>query len=105
MQQTLARIEAATIEENRRMTALETAIDLLTKQVAANTSQIASASTLIKGLHQQLVDAIAAAQAAGATPGQLAQLNALQAAIKQSDDDLAAAVVEGTGASSGQVEP
>jgi chromosome segregation ATPase len=94
---TLNRIHADIREENRRMTKLEQAIDLLQKQVAANTTVIGSASALIAGLSKQLADAIAAAKDAGATDAQLAQLAQLQAAMKQSDDDLAAAVLAGTG--------
>lgn len=62
------------------------AIDDLTAQVAANTTVIGSALTLIQGL-------AAALAAAGTDPVKLA---ALQASLKQSDDDLAAAVAANT---------
>lgn len=88
------------------MTAIEARIAALQQQVKANTTVIGSASTLIRGFAQELADAIAAAKAEGATAAQLQQLDALSAELKQSDDDLAAAVLEGTaGTGSGQVEP
>jgi len=65
---------------------LMAAIDDLTAQVAANTTVIGSALTLIQGLAAQLA-------AAGTDPVKLA---ALQASLKQSDDDLAAAVAANT---------
>ena len=62
------------------------ALDDLTAQVAANTTVIGSALTLIKGFSAQLA-------AAGTDPAKLA---ALQASLKTSDDALAAAVAANT---------
>ena len=78
------------------MTALETAITELQARVAANTTVTGSASALIRGLALQLAAAIEAAKAAGATATQLAQLDALKAAMQTSDDDLAAAIAANT---------
>ena len=62
------------------------AMDDLATQVAANTSVEESAVTLIKGLAGQFADA-------GTDP---AKLQALQASLKASADDLAAAVAANT---------
>lgn len=62
------------------------AIDDLTAQVAANTTVVGSALTLIQGFAAQLA-------AAGTDPAKLA---ALQAQLQASDDALAAAVVANT---------
>jgi chromosome segregation ATPase len=59
--------------------------------VGGLTDAVQRNTTLIQGLNQQLADAIAAAAAAGATPGQLEQLNALNRQINQDTADLAAA--------------
>jgi predicted benzoate:H+ symporter BenE len=68
----------------------------LTAQVTANTTVTGSAVTMINGFSAQLAAAIAAAQAAGATPAQLKSLNDLNTAVKASDDDLAAAIAANT---------
>jgi hypothetical protein len=101
--QTLARIEhkldaldTTIIQEKKQMAAIDDALDTLTAQVAQNTTVIGSAKVLINGFAAQLASAIAAAQAAGATPVQLQKMTDLQTAVKASDDDLAAAVAQGT---------
>ena len=78
------------------MAAIDDQLDALTAQVTANTTVTGSALVLIQGFAAQLAAAIAAATAAGATPAQLKRLVDLQAAVKTSDDDLAAAVAAGT---------
>lgn len=70
----------------RRMDRIMSAIDDLAAQVAANTTVIGSAKTLIQGLAQQLA-------AAGTDP---AKLQALQTQLQQSDNDLAAAIAANT---------
>ena len=75
---------------------LDDKITTLTTQVAANTAVTGSAKVMISGFAQLLADAIAAAQGAGATPAQLAAFATLETSIKQSDDDLAAAIAANT---------
>jgi len=82
LRQVMAKLDVLTNKENTIMSAL----DDLTAQVAQNTTVIGSALTLIQGLAAQLA-------AAGTDPVKLA---ALQASLKQSDDDLAAAVAANT---------
>ena len=55
-----------------------------------------SALALIQGFSQRLADAIAAAQAAGATPVELQALTDLGTTLKANDDELAAAVSQNT---------
>lgn len=86
------------------MAALDDAISALGTKVAALTSVVASTKELLKGLREQLAAAIAAAANAGATPAQLEALNALTVTLGTQEDDLAAAVAEGTGGG-GTVEP
>ena len=64
----------------------------LTSEVANNTTVIGSAITLINGFAAQLAEAIAAALAQGATPEQLAALDALNTSLNTNAADLAAAV-------------
>lgn len=85
LHEVLAKLDAIQTKETRIMAA----IDDLTAQVAANSTVIGSALTLIQGL-------AAALAAAGTDPVKLA---ALQATLKQNDDDLAAAVAANTPAS------
>jgi hypothetical protein len=79
----LQMVEAVLGKEFSRMSQ---ALDDLATQVAANTSVEESAVTLINGLAAQLA-------AAGTDP---AKLQSLQASLKASADDLAAAVAANT---------
>ena len=72
--------------------ALQDDIAALKTEVANNTAVEQSASTLIKGFAAQLAAAVAAAQAAGATPDQLQALTDLNTTLTANDADLAAAV-------------
>lgn len=76
--------------------ALGTEIAALTVQVTNDTSVEASATTMIAGFSAQLAAAIAAAQAAGATPDQLASLTALGGDLDTGSAALAAAVAANT---------
>jgi hypothetical protein len=78
------------------MSKLDDQITALTAQVQANTTVENSALVLIQGFSATLAAAVAAAQAAGATPAQLQSLTDLGTAIKASDDALAAAVAANT---------
>lgn len=75
---------------------LATEITQLQADVAAETTVNQSAVTLISGFAQKLADAIAAAQAAGGTPEQLAALDALHTAISNDTASLSAAVAANT---------
>ena len=78
------------------MAALDDKIAALTAEVANNTSVEKSAAALINGFAKQLADAVAAAQAAGATPAQLQSLTDLSTSLAANDSDLAAAVAANT---------
>lgn len=80
------RIEAVLTKILTKDTQIMAAIDDLTTQVAANTTVEGSAVTLINGLAAQL-------KAAGTDPVKLA---ALQASLKTSAADLAAAITANT---------
>lgn len=77
---------------NQMANALDDAITQLTTDVSGLTDTVNSAETMISGLAQQLADAIAAAQAAGATAAQLQALTDLHSAIDANTTGLAAAV-------------
>ncbi len=79
-----------------KMAKLDDAITALTAEVSKDTTVIASAITLIKGIAAQIQAAVDAALAAGATPAQLKALTDLQASVAANDTALAAAVAAGT---------
>lgn len=81
------------------MAALDDAITALGTKVSALTSVVASTKELLKGLRDQLAAAIEAAKNAGATAAQLQSLTDLTATLGAQEDDLAAAVAQGTGGS------
>ncbi len=68
----------------------------LQADVAAETTVAQSAVTLIKGIPALIADAVAKAQAAGATPEQLQAFADLSTAIEGTTADLSAAVTAGT---------
>jgi len=76
--------------------ALDAQIANLTADVAAETTVEQSAITLINGIPTLIANAVAAAQAAGATPAELAALTALGTSITNSRAGLAAAVTANT---------
>lgn len=79
------------IKMDEELTALEA-------QVKSNTDAEQSAVQVLNGIKAAMDKAVAAAQAAGATPEQLARINALTASLGNSAAPLAAAVVAGTSA-------
>ena len=91
-----SKLDTLLSQEKKEMAAIDDAIDQLTAQVAKNTDVTAGAKVLIAGFSQKLADAVAAATAAGATPAELKAVTDLAAAVKASDDDLAAAVAQNT---------
>lgn len=78
--------------QSRHMSQLTDEIAALQADVQAETTVNQSAITLINGFAQQLADAIAAAQNAGATPEALQALNDLHAAVTDNTAQLAAAM-------------
>lgn len=78
------------------MAALDDKITALQAEVANNTTVEKSALVLIQGFAARLDAAVAAAQAAGASPAQLQSLTDLSTSLKSNDDELAAAVTANT---------
>ncbi len=78
------------------MNALDQAISDLTAAVTKETTVEASAVVLLNGIPALIAKAVADATAAGATPTELASLNALGVAIAASSAPLAAAVTANT---------
>ncbi len=78
------------------MSKLDDTITALTSQVAANKNAEQSALKLIQAIPGLITTAVAAAQAAGATPAQLQSFTDLTASLKANDDELAAAVIANT---------
>lgn len=77
-------------------TTVQEAIDALTADVAQETSVNQSAITLIQGIPALISAAVAAAQAAGATPDQLAAFDSLNSTIAANSAALSSAVTSGT---------
>ena len=71
-------------------------LSALQAQVATDTTVEGSALTLIQGISAQIAAATAAAQAAGATPEQLAGFAAATAQLNANDTALASAVAANT---------
>lgn len=79
-----------------RLDTMSKELDDLATQVASNSVLLDSATALINGIAARIDAAVAAAQSAGATPAELAQMVALSAELKSKDDTLAAAVTANT---------
>lgn len=99
----LLRLEQINLGLQVEVAKMSATVDSLTTEIAALTQAVAdeqaveaSAVTLINGFAAQLAAAVAAAQAQGATPDQLAALNALVGQIGTSSQALAAAVAANT---------
>lgn len=75
---------------------LDAEIAALTAQVTANTTAEGSALVLLNGIPAMIAAAVAAAQAAGATPDELAAITNLQTTLAASAAPLAAAVTSNT---------
>ncbi len=91
-------INSIKLEIKQMADSLQAALDELTQDVAELTSVDQSAVALIQGFSARLDAAVAAAQAAGATPAQLASFTDLNAQVKQRTTELASAVSAGTSA-------
>jgi hypothetical protein len=78
------------------LSVLDDKITALTKAVQDETTVEQSAIALINGIPKMIADAIAAAQAQGATPAQLAAFDALAASIETNSQSLAKAVTDNT---------
>ena len=76
--------------------ALDTQIATLQAEVTAETTVEASAVTLIQGIPALIAAAVVQAQAAGATPAELASLTALANQITANSAGLSAAVTANT---------
>jgi hypothetical protein len=99
----LARIEGnisillATLSNVRgTMAKLDDDIAALQAEVTQETSVTESAIALLDGIPKMIADAVAAAQAAGATPEQLAAIEALSTSLQTQTTNLAAAVAANT---------
>lgn len=79
---TLALLRNLSTQVQRMSGTLDTVIAQLVADVTAQSGVIASNTTLLQGISAQLQAALAAAQAAGATAAQLAQLTALDQSIQ-----------------------
>lgn len=75
---------------------LDTAIAALQADVTQETTVNQSAITLLNGIPALIATAVADAQAAGATPAELASITALGMAITANTTNLAAAVTANT---------
>jgi hypothetical protein len=78
------------------MAKIDDEIAALQAEVARDTTVMGSATTLINGIQARVDAAVAAATAAGATPEQLAEIQAVSDSLKTSADDLATAVTANT---------
>lgn len=78
------------------MSALSDAIATLTAKVNAATTVEASATVYIQAVPQLIADAVAAAQAAGATPEQIQAITDLGTALDAASAPLQAALTENT---------
>jgi hypothetical protein len=98
----LARIETllgAVLAQDKKMAdTFDAELQTLTANVANLTTVDGSAVALINGFAAQLAAAVAAAQAAGATPAQLQSFSDLNTAVSTQSASLAAAVTANTSA-------
>jgi len=83
-------------QEMDEMTQLDDNIVALQQTVAADTTVVQSAVSLINGIAQQIADAVAAAMAAGATADELKSLTDLGTSIQGNTQQLADAVQANT---------
>lgn len=96
----LARIEAMlqklTTEGEKNMSVLDDAIANLNAQAAAESNEVQSAVNYIKGEPALIASAVQDALAAGATPAQLASINAVAAGLQANVAAAAAAIAANT---------
>jgi hypothetical protein len=82
--------------EKSAMSQMDEAVKKLTDDVAATRTAVDSAVVFANGVPKLIADAIAAAQAAGATPEQLQAITDAQTALEQQASDLGAAILANT---------
>lgn len=92
-------------ENQKNMAALDDQITALTNDVTQETTVEQSAITLINGIPALIANAVAQAQAAGATPAQLQALTDLGTKITASSAALGTAVTTNTPAAPAQTAP
>ena len=80
--------------------ALDTALDALTADVTAEQTVDASAATLINGIPGIVAAAVAVAQSQGASPAEIARLQALGTTLQANVAPLQAAITANTPAAS-----
>jgi len=90
------KIDAAALQEHLDMAQLDDQLVSLTATVAQNTTVMGSAAATITGISAQIAAAVAAAQAAGATPAELQALTDLQQTLDTNNATLAAAIAFNT---------
>jgi len=90
------KLGAIALQEHYDMAQLDDELTSLTTTVASNTTVIASGAAMISGFSAQLAAAIAAAQAAGASPAQLQAVTDLQTALDTNNATLTAAIATNT---------
>ncbi len=96
LDQVLSVLRTLQLEIRTMSATMQTAIDALTAQVAAETTVNDSAIALINGFAARLQAAIDAATAAGASPVQTAALDALAASVQTNTNQLSDAVSANT---------
>lgn len=99
MDQALAKLDRIIdmlTEEKFQMAQIDDALTALKSQVTNLQSAEASAVALLNGIPQMIHDAVAQAQAAGATPQQVQAITDAANSIQQNASDLAAAVTANT---------
>jgi len=90
------KLDAFTQQEHYDMGQLDDQLVSLTATVAQNTTVMGSAAATITGISAQIAAAVAAAQAAGATPAELQALTDLQQTLDTNNATLAAAIAFNT---------
>jgi len=90
------KLDAFTQQEHYDMAQLDDQLVSLTATVAQNTTVMGSAAATITGISAQIAAAVAAAQAAGATPAELQALTDLQQTLDTNNATLAAAIAFNT---------
>jgi septal ring factor EnvC (AmiA/AmiB activator) len=86
-------ISAGFERQETRMAEIDDRIAKLQADVSAMGDQVASATTVLSHVQQEIADGIQAGLAAGATPDQLAALSALDAALSSQTQALAQAII------------
>jgi hypothetical protein len=88
----LGQLRPVLTKQEMDMSELDDKIAELTTAVAADSSQVASAVTVIGHINQMITDAVAAAMAKGATAEQLSEIVAVKDTVATNTAGLAAAI-------------